>query len=54
MRNGIVLGAALMFAVAANAQTNNYSVTSIVTSSQDSRLVNPWGLSRPSKAHLKE
>jgi uncharacterized protein (TIGR03118 family) len=51
MRNTIVLMAALMFAIGAEAQTNNYAVTSIVTNSQDSRLVNPWGLAHPPKNH---
>ena len=38
----------------ASAQTTNYTVSNIVTNVQDSRLVNPWGLSRPSKSSLKE
>jgi len=37
-----------------HAQTTNYTVTNIVTNTQDSRLINPWGLSRPSKSSLKE
>jgi hypothetical protein len=49
MRNTIVLSAALMFAIGANAQTNAYTVTSLVTSSQDPHLMNPWGLAHPSK-----
>ncbi len=53
MRYTILLCAALMFATGADAQTNNYSVTSIVTNSQDSRLVNPWGLSHPPVNHHK-
>jgi hypothetical protein len=44
-----VLSAALLFAIGADAQTNDYTVISIVTSSQDARLVNPWGLARPPK-----
>ena len=47
MRNIIVLSAALMFAIGADAQTTNYTITSIVTNSQDARLVNPWGLAHP-------
>jgi uncharacterized protein (TIGR03118 family) len=49
MRNTIALSAALMFSVGADAQTNDYSVTSIVTNSQDAHLVNPWGLAHRSK-----
>jgi uncharacterized protein (TIGR03118 family) len=47
MRNTIVLSAALMFASGVEAQSNEYSVTSIVTNAQDSHLVNPWGLAHP-------
>lgn len=53
MRNSIVLCATSMFAIGAHAQTNNYSVTNIVTNAQDSRLVNPWGLSHPPVNHHK-
>jgi uncharacterized protein (TIGR03118 family) len=49
MRSALVLSAALLFAIGADAQTNDFTVTSIVTSSQDARLVNPWGLARPPK-----
>lgn len=49
MRHTFVLGAALMFAIGANAQTNDYTVTSLVTTSQDPHLVNPWGLAHPPK-----
>jgi uncharacterized protein (TIGR03118 family) len=54
MRNVFILGAALLSSMGAEAQTNNYTVSNIVTNSQDSRLVNPWGLSRPASAKLKE
>jgi len=54
MRNAIILGAALLLSMGAKAQTNNYTVSNIVTNSQDSRLVNPWGLSRPASAKLTE
>jgi uncharacterized protein (TIGR03118 family) len=54
MRNVFTLGAALLFCVGAGAQTNSYTVSNIVTNTQDSRLVNPWGLSRVAKANLKE
>ncbi len=53
MKNAFMLGAALMCVIGADAQ-NNYTVTNIVTTAQDSRLINPWGLSRPSKAHFGE
>src|ERR1700722_17095847 len=53
MKNAFMLGAALMFVIGADAQ-NNYTVTNIVTTAQDSRLINPWGLSRPSKTHFTE
>lgn len=49
MRNAVALSAALMFSIGADAQTNDYSVTSIVTNSQDAHLVNPWGLAHPPK-----
>lgn len=54
MRKILMLGAALLSCMAANAQTNNYTASNIVTNVQDSRLVNPWGLSRPAKSSLKE
>jgi uncharacterized protein (TIGR03118 family) len=54
MGNKLLLSAALVFCAAANAQTNNYTVSSIVTNSTDARLVNPWGLSRPASSKLTE
>lgn len=54
MKYIVVLLASLTFAAAAGAQTGSYSVTDIVTNSLDSRLLNPWGLSRPSKSHFTE
>jgi uncharacterized protein (TIGR03118 family) len=53
MRNVLMLGAALLFVMGAEAQ-NNYTVSNIVTSAQDARMVNPWGLSRPSSSHFGE
>ncbi len=53
MKSTILLVVALMFAVGAKAQTNNYTVANVVTKSQDSRLANPWGLSHPPKNHHK-
>jgi uncharacterized protein (TIGR03118 family) len=37
----------LILCFAAGAQTNSYTATPIVDNTQDSFLVNPWGLSRP-------
>lgn len=37
----------LLLCLAAGAQTNSYTATPIVDNTQDSFLVNPWGLSRP-------
>lgn len=54
MRNICILSAALMLPACAHAQTSNYTATSIVTNVQDSRLVNPWGLSRPVKSTAAE
>jgi len=54
MKTVCILGTALMFAIAADAQTNSYTVSNIVTNAQDSRLVNPWGLSRVTSAHFGE
>lgn len=54
MRNFVLLGAALMCFAGANAQTNSYTVTKIVGSGKDPNLINPWGLSRASKASLGE
>jgi uncharacterized protein (TIGR03118 family) len=54
MRNKLILTAALLFCAGAYAQTNSYTVSNIVTNSQDPRLVNPWGLSRPASAKPKE
>jgi uncharacterized protein (TIGR03118 family) len=50
MRITILLSAALLFAVGADAQTN-YAVTNVVTNAKDARLVNPWGLSHPAVNH---
>jgi uncharacterized protein (TIGR03118 family) len=48
------LSVALICLSGADAQTNSYKITNIVTSAQDSRLINPWGLARPGNAGLKE
>ena len=53
MRTFMLVGA-LMFVIGADAQTNNYTVSNRATLAQDARLVNPWGLSRPSNPFLKE
>ena len=54
LKNLAVISVALIFLRGAEAQTNSYKITNIVTSAQDSRLINPWGLSRPGSATLKE
>jgi|HubBroStandDraft_1064217.scaffolds.fasta_scaffold08817_4 uncharacterized protein (TIGR03118 family) len=46
MRKMLMLGAALLFCVGAEAQTNSYTASNIVTNTTDPHLVNPWGLSR--------
>jgi uncharacterized protein (TIGR03118 family) len=49
------VGFAILFALQpVDAQTNSYTVTSIIDSTQDPYLFNPWGLSRPSSASVKE
>lgn len=53
MKSLCTLGVVLLLCAGADAQTN-YTVTNIVTNTQDSYLVNPWGLSRPSSAKLGE
>jgi len=55
MQKFYLCGAVLLLSINAAAQTpNNYTVTSIVNSSQDPYLINPWGLSRPTNASVKE
>jgi uncharacterized protein (TIGR03118 family) len=54
MRNVLTLGAVLICSISASAQTNNYTVSNIATNTQDPRMQNPWGLSRPTKSSLPE
>ena len=54
MMNKLLLSTTLLFCAGAIAQTNSYTVSNIVTNSTDSRLVNPWGLSRPSSSAFTE
>jgi uncharacterized protein (TIGR03118 family) len=54
MKKNWVLGITLLLPATGSAQTSNYTVAPIVTNVNDSRLVNPWGLSRPVKSSLKE
>src|ERR1700691_4256949 len=54
MRIKVLLSAAFLSCVAAEAQTNSYTVSNVVTNTTDARLVNPWGLSRPARASLTE
>ncbi|MGA2131220.1 MAG: TIGR03118 family protein [Bryobacteraceae bacterium] len=53
MKNLWMLGGVLLLCTCADAQ-NNYTVTNIVTNTQDPFLVNPWGLSRPASSTAKE
>jgi len=54
MRNVCIPGIALLTCMAASAQTNSYTVTNIVTNTQDQYLINPWGMSRPASSTAKE
>jgi uncharacterized protein (TIGR03118 family) len=54
MRICCVAGMVLVMCLAVSAQTNSYTVTPIVNNTQDSFLVNPWGLSRPAKSSISE
>jgi uncharacterized protein (TIGR03118 family) len=54
MRIACVIALALLSVVAAVAQSNSYTVTPIINNTQDTFLVNPWGLSRPAKASTTE
>lgn len=44
----------LAVALPAAAQTNSYTVTNIIDNTQDAWLLNPWGLSRPSRNNVAE
>ena len=50
----IVLAATALVCVGVQAQTNSYTVTNIVTNSQDPHLVNPWGVSRAASKSIGE
>jgi len=54
MKMTLLLGAALVLSAGAQAQTNSYTVTGIVTNSKDSHLVNPWGISRAASKSVAE
>jgi len=54
MKIACVISSALLMCLAAGAQTNSYTVTPIVNNSQDSYLVNPRGISRPSSSSKSE
>jgi len=49
-----MLCAAVVLCAGAEAQTNSYTVTNIVTNLQDSKLVNPWGISRAASKSVAE
>jgi uncharacterized protein (TIGR03118 family) len=53
MKTSLAICVALWLSLA-GAQTNSYTVTPIVNNTQDLYLVNPWGMSRPSKATTTE
>jgi uncharacterized protein (TIGR03118 family) len=53
MKVACLVGVVLLSLVA-GAQTNSYTATPIVDNTQDSFLVNPWGLSRPVSSSLVE
>ncbi len=50
----VLMGAAVLACASAEAQTNSYSVTNIVTNTQDAKLVNPWGISRSANKTVAE
>ncbi len=50
MKSIYLLGAGLAICTCAAAQTNSYTVTSLVTNTKDAHLVNPWGISRAASA----
>src|SRR5690348_7784145 len=54
MKTLCFLGIVLLACLSAGAQTNSYTVTPIVDNTQDSFLINPWGLSRPIKSTTAE
>jgi uncharacterized protein (TIGR03118 family) len=54
MRIACFVAIALFSVMDVSAQANSYTITPIVNNTQDSFLVNPWGLSRPAKASTKE
>jgi uncharacterized protein (TIGR03118 family) len=49
-----VAGFVLLLGATGNAQINSYSVNPIVNNTQDTFLVNPWGMSRPIKSTIAE
>ena len=56
MKNVWITMIPLLLCLGAFAQTgtNSYTVTNLVTNTNDPNLINPWGLSRPSSANFKE
>ncbi len=54
MNIACLAGFSLLMCVGANAQTNSYTVTSIIDNTQDEFLINPWGMSRPVRAGLPD
>jgi len=54
MKIAWLAGVLLLLCVPGFAQTNNYTVTPIVNNTQDSFLINPWGVSRAIKSTVGE
>ena len=54
MKKLLVFGFSLLLIGDAKAQTNSYTVSPIVTNSQDPDLINPWGMSRSASESTKE
>jgi len=54
MKRAWLLGLTLLCLLDARAQTNSYTVSNIIDNTQDRFLFNPWGLSRPTSASLRE
>ena len=54
MKVACLAGVVLLLCRAAGAQANSYTAAPIVNNTQDSYLINPWGLSRPASSGLTE
>lgn len=54
MKTACAIAVAFFVCMTAMAQSNSYTVTPIVNNTQDSYLVNPWGISRPASSSKSE